>query len=328
MKEKIDLKDRKILYELDKNSRLTLSELGKKVRLSKETIFHRLNNLIKRGLILRFQTVISTYRLGYQSYKIYLKLQNLSPEIKIKIQKFLIENEMVYWVGNCQGRWDLIIGLWIKNIQDLGKFEDKLLNQFSNHIQEKEVSISRKTTQFNRNWFYSKEESRTEMDFGEELGELELDKTDIEILKYLANNARIKIIDLADKVGVSVTVIRYRLKQLVKNKVILGYKYALNPKLFNYETCKSFINFKNITLEKRRQLINFCKTKSNIINIVLTIGSWDMEIEYEVKNFEEYYRIMNEIQEKYNDIIKSYESVLFSSEPKQSFVPGAYPVIK
>ena len=45
-----------------------------------------------------------------------------------------------------------------------------------------------------------------------------------------------------------------------------------------------------------------------------------MEIEFEVKNFEEYYNIMNNIQEKHN-IIKSYESVIFSSEPKQSFVP-------
>jgi len=327
MEEKIDLKDRKILYELDKNSRLTLSELGKKVRLSKETVFHRINKLIERGFILRFQTVISTYRLGYQSYKIYFKLQNMTQETRSKIQDFFVKNKMVYWIGNCQGRWNLIISFWAKNIQEFGKFEDEILNKFSNFIQEKEVSISRKSIQFNRKWFYSKDEPRTETDFGEELGEVKLDKTDIEILRYLANHARIKIVDLAEKVGVSVTVIRYRLKQLEKNKVILGYKYALNPKLMNYETCKSFVHFKNISSEKRKQLIDFCKMNPNIINIVLTIGSWDMEIEFEVKNFEEYYKIMNDIQEKHNEIIRSYESILFSSEPKQSFMPDAHPVI-
>lgn len=327
MEEKLDLKDKKILYELDKNSRLTLSELGKKVRLSKETVFHRINKLIERGFILRFQTVISTYRLGYQSYKLYFKLQNMTQETREKIQDFFMKNKMVYWIGNCQGRWDLIIAFWAKNIQEFGKFEDEILNKFSNFIQEKEVSISRKSMQFNRKWFYSKDEPRTETDFGEELEEINLDKTDLEILKYLANNARIKIVDLAEKVKVSVTVIRYRLKQLEKNKVILGYKYALNPKMLNYETCKSHVHFKNISSEKRKQLIDFCKMNQNIVNIVLTIGSWDMEIEFEVKNFEEYYKIMNEIQEKHNDIIRSYESILFSSEPKQSFMPDAYPVI-
>ena len=163
------------------------------------------------------------------------------------------------------------------------------------------------------------------MTFGEELGEAKLKKIDLEILKYLANNSRIKITDLAKKLNVSVTVIRYRLKQLEKNKIIVGYKYALNPKLLNYETCKAFISFKNVTEEKRKRLINYCKLNQNVINIVLTIGSWDMEVELEVEDFEQYYKIINDIQEKHNDMIKSYESVLLSSEPKQSFVPGAYP---
>jgi DNA-binding Lrp family transcriptional regulator len=93
--------------------------------------------------------------------------------------------------------------------------------------------------------------------------------------------------------------------------------------LLGYETCKAFISFKDITDEKRKKLINYCKLNPNIINIVITIGPWDMEMEFEVKNFEEYYNIMNDIREKYNEIVKSYDSVLFSSEPKQSFMPGA-----
>ncbi len=327
MVEKLNLKDKKILFELDKNSRIPLSQLAKKVRLSKEVVFHRINNLVKKEYILNFQTIISTYRLGYQSYKLYFKLQNLTKKLKQQIQDFFMQNNRVYWIGNCQGRWDLIIAFWAKNLQDFGEFEDKILNKFSNYIQEKEISISRKSIQFNRNWFYSKDEPRTDIDFGEELEKIKLKKIDLEILRHLANNSRIKIIDLAKKLNVSITVIRYRLKQLEKNKVVLGYKYALNPKLLNYETCKAFISFKNITAEKRNTLINYCKSKPNIINIILTIGSWDMEIELEVKNFEEYYNIMDDIQEKYADIIKNYESVLFSSEPKQSFVPGAYPKI-
>lgn len=327
MPQELDLKDKKILYQLDKNSRISFSELAKKVRLSKEVVFHRINHLIEKGFILRFQTIISTYRLGYQSYKVYFKLQNLTLDIRKKIEDFLMKHEQIYWIGNCQGRWDLIIAVWTKDAQEFGKLEDQILEKFSNYILEKEVSISRKSVQFNRNWFYSEKEERMETDFGEESEEMQIDQTDIEILRYLANNARIKIIDLAEKVGVSVTVIRYRLKQLEKNKIILGYKFALNPKLLNYETCKAFVSFKNITSEKRKQFINYCKQNPNIINYVMTIGSWDLELELEVKNFEQYYQIMNGLQEKHPETIKSYESVLFSSEPKQSFIPKAYAII-
>jgi len=323
MSKKLDLKDKKILFELDKNSRIQLSQLAKKVRLSKEVIFHRINNLIKRGFILRFQTIISTYRLGYQSYKLYFKLQNLTKEIKQQIQDFFIKNNMVYWIGNCQGRWDLIIAVWSKSISDFGNFEDKILNKFSNFILEKQVSISRKSIQYNRRWFYNDKKQEIETTFGEELEPIKLKKIDLAILKTLATDARIKLIDIAKKLNVSMTVVRYRLKQLEKNKVILGYKFALNPKLMDYETCKAFISFKEITEEKRKALINYIKSIPNTINIISTIGPWDMEIEFEVKNFEEYYQLMDNIQEKHN-IIKNYESVIFSSEPKQCFVPDNY----
>lgn len=325
MNPKLDLKDRKILYELDKNSRITLPKLARKVRLSKEVVFHRINNLVKRGLILRFQTLVSACRLGYQSYKIYFKLQNLTNRVRTQMQNLFLKNKMVYWIGNCQGRWDMIVAVWTRGIQEFGRFEDKVLNRFSNYIQEREITITRGTLQFNRRWFYSDRSLPKETSFGEGLEEVKLDSIDLKILRWLANNARMKIVDLAKKINTSVTVVRYRLKQLESRGVILGYKYALNPKLMGYETCKTLITFKNITAEKRNLLINYCKMNPNLINIVLTIGPWDIELEFEVRNFEEYYSIMGDIQEKHSDIIKGYESVLFSSEPKQSFVPGARP---
>ncbi len=322
----LDVKDKKILFELDKNSRISLSGLAKKVRLSKEVVFHRINNLQKRGIILRYQTVISTYRLGYQGYKLYFKLQNVNQEVKTRMQEFLIKNKMVFWFANCQGRWDLIVACWAKSIQDFDSFEDEILNNFSNYIQEKQITISRRTMQFNRRWFAEQENPEIiETNFGEGLEEIKIDKIDEDILRNLANNARMKITDLANKAGVSVTVARYRLKQLEKSRLIIGYKYALNTKILGYETCKAFVYFKNMNDEKKRMIETYLKFNKNVINYVFIVGSWDMEIELEARNFDEYYKIMSDIQEKHGEIIKGYESVLFSSEPKQSFMPGAYP---
>ena len=40
--EDLDLIDRKILAELDKNARISYSELGKKIRVAKETVKYRI----------------------------------------------------------------------------------------------------------------------------------------------------------------------------------------------------------------------------------------------------------------------------------------------
>ena len=44
-----------------------------------------------------------------------------------------------------------------------------------------------------------------------------------------------------------------------------------------------------------------------------------MEIMFETENYESYFKIMDDIKEKFNDIIKFYDSVLITSEPKQVF---------
>ena len=49
--EKIDLKDRKILFELDLNSRQTLTQIGKKVGLPKTVVAYRIKRLQDKKII-------------------------------------------------------------------------------------------------------------------------------------------------------------------------------------------------------------------------------------------------------------------------------------
>ena len=57
---KIDLKDSKILYQLDINSKKSSSQIGKKVGLPKNMVTYRINNQIKKGVI-----VSKIYKMRY-----------------------------------------------------------------------------------------------------------------------------------------------------------------------------------------------------------------------------------------------------------------------
>ena len=52
--EKIDLKDRRILYELDVDSRQSFRNIGRKVGLSKDVVASRVKKLKEKGIIIRF----------------------------------------------------------------------------------------------------------------------------------------------------------------------------------------------------------------------------------------------------------------------------------
>ena len=63
--EKLDLKDRKILYHLDLNSRQSFAQLGKKVGLHKDVVAYRVKKLQEKGIIENFFIIYDYLKLGY-----------------------------------------------------------------------------------------------------------------------------------------------------------------------------------------------------------------------------------------------------------------------
>jgi len=70
---KLDLKDRKILYELDLNCRQSNAQIGKKVGLGRDVVAYRINHMQEEGVIKNFWTAINTFKLGYYVFRIYIK---------------------------------------------------------------------------------------------------------------------------------------------------------------------------------------------------------------------------------------------------------------
>jgi DNA-binding Lrp family transcriptional regulator len=317
---KLDLRDKKLLFELDKDSRTSITELAKKLKTSKEVIHYRLNNLIKNKVILRFHTVSSLYRFGLTAYKVYLRLSNC-PKAKLdEFVEYLLNNKDIFWFGTCNGRWDLIFGATTKSLEDFMLIQDKVMHKFGDYIQEKELSISRENLQYNRRWMYNDNSQLVEFNFGEKEEKIDLDLKDKKILDSLIPDSRKSIVDIAKETKLTEDIVRYRIKQMEKEGIIKGYKCLLNSTKVGFVTCKSFVFFKNITEQKKKEFIDYVKNLNNTINIIPTFAAWDLEIMFETKSYEEYYQLMESIKDKFKDTIRFYESILITSEPKQLFM--------
>ena len=92
----LDVKDKKLLYQLDINSRQTNSEIAKKVGLSKQVVGFRIKRLIKEKLITSFYTIIDISKLGFTVHKNFLRLQNLDRNEEKKLLHFLKNNNYMY----------------------------------------------------------------------------------------------------------------------------------------------------------------------------------------------------------------------------------------
>ncbi len=105
---KLDKKDKLILYELDRNSRQPLTNIAKKVMLSRESILYRLKKYLKQGIIQNYLTVINMAKLGFTHHKIFAKLHNITEKQEKEFINYLKRNPFVTWVGSCDGKRRII----------------------------------------------------------------------------------------------------------------------------------------------------------------------------------------------------------------------------
>ena len=315
----LDLKDKKILTLLDENARYTNSQISKKVGLSKPSVENRIQRLLKEKAIYEFYTVIDFTKLGYSQYKIYFKFQDVNLQDEGRIIDYWTENKNSIWVGQVRGEWDLAVSLLAENNFEFGKVLSDFMNKYSKFIIKKDVLLTEYSPIYARE--YLTETNPSEFVYGIPSKLYTLDETDKKILKELSTNARINIIDLAQKTKLTRDIINYRLKKLIKEKVIVNYRCYLNLENIGINSYKLILRTKNLNEENEKRIKYFVSSHKKATQLLKLIGSWDLEIELETQGEDELYEILTEIRKKFSDIIRDFDILRITKTVKYDYFP-------
>lgn len=313
-------KDKKILCELDKNCRQSNNKIAKKTMMSKEVVNYRIARLVRENIITRFFGEIDTSKLGYIAYKIYLQFQNTTEEKEKEIIDYLFNHPKAAWTAICSGRWDLVTSFWAKDVYELNTHISGFMNKFSNFILNKQVITNLQYYIYSRKWLTNDAHPKITR-IGGKPGKIKLDSKGMEMLKFLTKNGREPIVNIARKIGLSDSLIIYRIRELVKKGIITAFRVDLNLEKLEMGFSKSFIYLQNKTTEKENALIRFCSLHPNVTSLTQIVGPWDLELELETESFEQFHRIMRDIKNRFPDLIRSYESVLISKESGIRYIP-------
>jgi len=154
----MDKKDFKILNQLDLNSRQSDAEIGKKCRISKQVVNYRIKKLIEEGIINGFYPQINTLKLGYAAHKVYLKFKSLPNVVEKEMWSYLTKQHSIVWIISCSGKWDFIIGIASKNIEEFNQTLDDFMNKYSKYVSERAISVFNKATLHHRKWLINSQE--------------------------------------------------------------------------------------------------------------------------------------------------------------------------
>ncbi|MDA3836871.1 MAG: winged helix-turn-helix transcriptional regulator [Nanoarchaeota archaeon] len=294
---KIDIKDRKILYELEKNSRLTNSQIGKSVGLGRDSVGYRIKQLEGKGIIRGYKAVINTSKLDYDFFRVYFKLMDLKKGDLEKIIGFLKKDKRAWWIAKLEGSWDLVFAFFAKTNKEFYDFQFQLLENFRSNIKESLISPIIYYREMPRRYLTNSREN-FKIDVSDPI--IKMDDKDFKILRILSKNGRIMMIDLAKALKLDIKTIKSRIKKLESEKIILGYNTDVDVSKLGRDFYTVQISLNNYS--RFDSVRNYVQSLVESTSWVISIGGADLEFDLEIENSNRYYEIIDKLRSKFPEI--------------------------
>ncbi|MGV8151931.1 MAG: Lrp/AsnC family transcriptional regulator [Candidatus Nanoarchaeia archaeon] len=295
----MDKKDIQIMELLAQNCRIPYKILAKALNVSKDTIAYRIKNLEKNKFISKYVLFIDARKLGFTRYHILIKLDS---EIKNKQEliDLLSVHKFVMWTNSFIGRYDLQIIVDAVDNFHLNKIREELFALLDNKVKEYIIlthlhdleftqlnPVLYLQTKFKKKADYSFSNILTTKKFPVEL-EFEkygIKKTELDILKILANNPQESLIRIGKKLNIDRSTIKKKITNLIQNKVILNLGAIPNLSKLGFVTYYLLVR---VEQETPPEILKkpFAKLQ-NIFYAGRMIGDYDMIIYLNARNPDE-----------------------------------------
>lgn len=302
--EKLDIKDKKILYHLDLNSRQSFSQLGKKVGLYKEIVNYRVKRLQEKGIIVRFNTIIDTLKLGYTCMRFYFNYQYITPEIKKEIIDHFVNFKRTQMVASQEGAVELCVFMIAKNVSEIYSFWQKTLSNYRDYFAKEIIAPFIGENIYAKSFLIDENDNRINQIVRRGGGIINYDDLDFQILQLLAQNSRIPTLDIAKKLNITTITTTKRIKRLIELGVILRFHVTINWEIIGYKWFKVDLYLKDYN--KIHQIIKYLETNPHLSYIDKTFGYADLELELIVKNVDQLKQIIEDLSSKFPKMIRSY----------------------
>lgn len=309
----LDVKDKKILYNLDFDARIPLSQLAKKVGLSEEVVGYRIKNLMRLKIIEKFYPAKDLMKLGYNYIKFLIRLRKTSSDIEKKLIDEIKNNKSIGWLLVGDGMCDITAGFFVKDMKELEKLFFGIVYKYGEMFLDVRTSIGVRIFHYKHNYIYGTKDYNA-LIVGENPKQEKIDEIDNKILDLLDKDGRMPITIIAKSLNLSLNAVKYRIKRLEKEKIILGYRCKLNIRRLGYEHRKVYTFFNKVDEKKLNEIITYLRYHPQVIYTTQSIGMSILEFEVIIKNRSELYELLDNLKDRFPGTFFDFGTVLHYGE--------------
>ncbi len=319
----LDLTDRKILHELDFNARQPISQIAKKLHLSRDIVSYRMKKFVEEHLLLKYYAIIDIARLGYAAHKQFFRFQHMNEQKEEEFISFIQNHPNVVYSASYDGAFDCVVSIWAKNITDLAVTLKEIDQKFGSYLGERQMAIIIRGEYCVRDYLTGKKTyTKRKYFFGSLPIPAKLDIIDKKILIAFGKDARISASVLANIFKLSADTIYQRIKKLEKTGILQNYNIVPDEEYYLFTHYKLLISLHNLEEKKEKQLHEYCRQQKNVWYFCTTLGLWNFEIDGDFATKEDFRGFLREIKSHFSDIFKDYTILTCYKTHKYNFCPS------
>jgi Lrp/AsnC family leucine-responsive transcriptional regulator len=275
------------------------------------------------NVIKGYWTAINTLKLGYYSFIIHINFLDVTNEIKDDIINYFKKYNNLWSIISVNGPIDLEIVLFVNDVFEFNKFWDKTLEKFGIYFDESIISILTQETCYKKSYLIignSMDKNRKFYTTNCRGKPIKIDKIDYQILDAIALNARIPLMELSKRLGISSPSVCYRIKKLTKKEIIKAFRVAINIKKLGLQNCS--INIFLRDQSKKKDILKYLINNPYFeISVDRAIGCSDLSLEFMVENNDRLNEIMDDISYKFPGAVRKSNFWISKKIHKERWLP-------
>lgn len=262
-------------------------------------------------------------------YVVRFKLEKISTAREKEIIESLVKSKSTILVLSCIGNWDIFVEFYARDNKEYGSLLDTFMAIIGENLAEYSVAAALELISEPHAYLFKEKGKKIEIQsIARSKETVKFDEEDKKILQILNTDARIPSSEVAQKIGVSLDTVIYRIKRMIKQGIVESFRPSLNISLLGYDWYIVNLWLEPSGDKRRKALISFLRDNDAIFFICRLAEPNRLQFELMAKSAKEFRQIFMEIREHFGDIIKQHEALLVFEEYKFTYVPESVVLMK
>jgi DNA-binding Lrp family transcriptional regulator len=232
--------------------------------------------------------------------------------------EFLNRHGNTFWLAECYGSWDLIWGIAARSPKEAYDIQNQLFSDFS------DVVISYNVYTFVNNWWFPKKYllgssqghgpgwhfKMPEVALGTAPDQYSLDEIEAGLVSLLSRNARLSTTELAERLGTTSAIVKYRIEKLERLGVIAGYRVDIDRSLLGMTLFNVQVQPRSYDVAKEEEFQSYCRQHPQVLEYIQQLGECKLELVIEASGHVEFSAVIDELRERFAGYIRSIDYLM------------------